>query len=192
MINIKGCFAVILTAAALLGATASASDTAPLAAGVLGEKSEPGAVQLCPFGRERSYRGVSVSAEWVRQVRIGGLSLKMRLFTPQGDPVTFQQNVAEALSDPDGVCLALCASEWEDDLMLQFDQHALDVLVRAGITEIVVTDEQRYVRAVYQTDELNAVRKAFELGEREQLCLMGENNPVTVVSEEGVRRRVTE
>lgn len=188
------CFAALLTAALMLTAPAHvfAAETAPLAAGVLGEESQPGALRLKAFGRERSYRDVTVSEKWLNQVRIGGISIRMRLFTPQGDTVAFQQNVDQALSDPDGVCLALMASQWEDDLMLQFDQAALDVLTRTGITEIVVADDQRYVRAAYQVKELCALREAYGIGNAEQLCLMGENNPVTVVSEEGVRRRLTQ
>jgi len=38
--------------------------------------------------------------------------------------------------------------------------------------------------------ELQAVRDALGLGDKEQLCVSGENAPVTVVSEDGVRRQV--
>lgn len=190
----KVCFAALLAAAALMTAPVSAfaAETAPLAAGAMGEESQPGALTLKGFGAERSYRDVTVSEKWVSQVRVGGLSICMRLFTPHGDTVTFQQDVDQALSDPDGVYLALSASRWEDDLLLQFDQSALDVLTRVGVTEIVVADDERSVRAVYQVDELNAIRRACGLRDAEQLCLAGENNPVTVLSEEGVRRRLTE
>ena len=36
------------------------------------------------------------------------------------------------------------------------------------------------------------MRSLFGLGERELLCVSGENDPVTVVSEDGVRRQITE
>lgn len=186
--------AALVTAAVLLSAPvgADATETAPLAAGVMGEESQPGEVRLPAFGSKRAYRQITVSSKWVNQARVGGLSLCMRLFTPGGDTVVFQQNVMQALSNPDGVCLALGAGEWEDDLLLQLDQGALNVLRRMGVTEIAVADENRYVRAVYQVDELCAVRAAYGISDAEQLCLAGENHPVTVVNEVGVRRRLTD
>ena len=36
------------------------------------------------------------------------------------------------------------------------------------------------------------MRSLFALGERELLCVSGEDDPVTVVSEDGVRRQITE
>jgi hypothetical protein len=48
----------------------------------------------------------------------------------------------------------------------------------------------RNVRAVYSVSELEAVRGALGLEAAEQLCVSGEDAPVTVVSEDGVRRQV--
>jgi hypothetical protein len=42
----------------------------------------------------------------------------------------------------------------------------------------------------YMVSELQAVRCALSLGDAEQLCVSGEDAPVTVVSEDGVRRHI--
>jgi len=44
---------------------------------------------------------------------------------------------------------------------------------------------------VYTIEALNAVRAALGLKDGEMLCVSGEDDPVSVVSEDGVRRMVT-
>ena len=68
----------------------------------------------------------------------------------------------------------------------------MDALLALGITQIVVTDTDMLVLASYSTQDLAAMRSLFALGERELLCVSGEDDPVTVVSEDGVRRQITE
>ena len=75
--------------------------------------------------------------------------------------------------------------------MLQMDQPALETLKRVNITQIVVADHDGYVRLRYLVSELDAVRSALGLGDAEQLGVSGENDPLTVVSEDGVRRKAT-
>ena len=86
----------------------------------------------------------------------------------------------------------MCASSWDDELILQIDQRAMNVLHRVGITEIVVADDHRAVRAKYDVAELQAIRDHFGLKKGEQLCVSGEDNPVTVVGEDGFRRQITQ
>jgi len=60
-----------------------------------------------------------------------------------------------------------------------------------GVTQIVVADDHRAVRARYDVAQLQRIRDHFGLTRGEQLCVSGENNPVTVVGEDGFRRQIT-
>lgn len=167
---------------------ALAAETTALAAGAQGQPTAQG--EIVPvFGRNRGFRGVSASNKWMRQARLGGIMLNLRLFTPQGESVTFQENL-DAAADG-GMRFTVCASHWDEELVLQLDQPAMDLLSRVGVTQIVVADDHRAVRARYDVDELQDIRDHFALTSGEQLCVSGENNPVTVVSEDGVRRQIT-
>ena len=116
--------------------------------------------------------------------------LNIRLHTPMGDEVTFREMLKAAPSDVDSMCLYLQASCNGDVITMQLDQTAIDALDNLGIIEIVVADLDRNVRAQYRVSELQAVRDALNLTQAEQLCVSGEDAPVTVVSEDGVRRQI--
>lgn len=183
-------FAAAVLAAALLTAPAGvlAAETAPLVPNA--QAAQETAERLPPFGKAKAYRGVTVSESWLRQARLGGVMLNLRLHTPMGDEVTFREKLEAAKSDVDTMCLYLQASQDGDVITLQLDQPAVDALKRLGISEVVVADLNRYVRARYMVSELDAVRAALGLEAEEQLCVSGEDAPVTVVSEDGVRRQV--
>ena len=146
--------------------------------------------RLPSFRNAKAYRGVSVSNNWLRQVRLGGNLINVRLHTPMGDEVVFREMIKASQSDVDFMCLYLQASRSGDAITMQLDQSAIDDLKNLGIIEIVVADENRSVRAHYKVSELEAVRKALGLADGELLCVSGEDAPVTVVSEDGVRRQV--
>ena len=146
--------------------------------------------KLPPFRQKEAYRGVSLSSSWLRQVRLGGSMLNIRLHTPMGDEVTFRESLKAAPSDVDSMCLYLPASRNSEAITMQLDQTAIDSLHNLGIVEIVVADLDRNVRAHYMVSELEAVRNALGLEAAEQLCVTGEDAPVTVVSEDGVRRQI--
>ena len=146
--------------------------------------------RLPSFRNAKAYRGVSVSNSWLRQVRLDGVMINIRLHTPMGDEVTFREMLKSAPSDVDSMCLYLQASRSGHAITMQLDQPAIDALDNLGIIEIVVADLDRHVRAHYMVSELQAVRDALGLTEAEQLCVSGEDAPVTVVSEDGVRRQV--
>ena len=55
----------------------------------------------------------------------------------------------------------------------------------------VLADENREVRARYDVQELGAIRALLELGDREQLCIAGEDAPLMAINEDGVRRQMT-
>lgn len=169
---------------------AMAAETAPL---VLAEETQSAGTgrTLSPFGVTRGSRGVSASTEWLTQARIGGMSLGLRLFTPMGDAAIFQECLRPVESGSRYLELQIVVAEWTDGLLLQIDQHAVDVLERSGITSIVLADKNLAVREVYTVEEINALRALFALGEGEQLCLSGEDAPLTAVSEDGVRRQLT-
>ena len=171
--------------------SAMAAETTALASGAQGEPTAQGEV-VRAFGRDRSHLGVSASDKWMLQARIGGMMLNLRLFTPEGEAVTFQEGLSGASTGVNHICLTMCASEWKDELVLQLDQKAMDVLHRVGITQIVVADDHRAVRARYDVAELQSIRDHFGLTSGEQLCVSGENNPVTVVGEDGFRRQITQ
>ena len=142
------------------------------------------------FKNAQAYRGVSVSRSWLHQVRLNGMLLNIRLHTPMGDEIAFREMLKSAPSDVDSMCLYLQASRSDDAITMQLDQFAINALNNLGIVEIVVADENRNVRAHYMVAELEAVRGALGLSDAEQLCVSGEDAPVTVVSEDGVRRQV--
>lgn len=166
-------------------AGAQAMDTAPL---VPKEQAQQQTQErIMTFGRSRSFRGITASSKWLRQARIGGVMLNLRVFTAKGEEVVFKEKLDGAQDG--GVCLYMHASSNADSLMLQMDQPAIDALKRVGITQIVVADFDGYVRLRYLVSELDAVRGALNLEAAEQLCVSGENDPLTVVSEDGVRRK---
>jgi len=183
--------AVMLTAVtALTAAPALAAERAPMPL-AQGEADAPTGETLRPFGRTRGSRGVSASLKWLQQARIGGLTLNLRLFTPAGDAVAYQENLRPVAPDAPEMDLELMAAECDRGLLLEVDQHALDVLTRVGVVSIVIADMDLAVRERYEVEELCAIRTLFSLGENELLCLGAENDPVTVVSEDGVRRQLT-
>ena len=143
-----------------------------------------------PVMSMKSYRGVSVSSSWMRQVRLGGMMLNIRLHTPMGEEVTFHEALRAAPSNQKGMCLYLRASQSGDAITMQLDQPAIDALDNLNVLEIVVADRDRNVRAHYMVSELKAVREALGLEAQELLCVTGEDAPVTVVSEDGVRRQI--
>ena len=81
-------------------ACALAAETAPLTlntqqdATVQTSRKDLGQLEI--FGRRRAYRGVSASDQWLYQARLGGLSVRLCLFTPEGGGVTFQENLCAA------------------------------------------------------------------------------------------------
>ena len=183
--------AAVMLAAALTAAPALvlAADTAPQVPG--SQTAQQTTERLAPFGkRAEPCRGVSVSNAWLRQARLNGVLINLRLYTPMGDDVTFRERLEVSAEDVDAMCLYLQAWTDNDVVTLQMDQPAMDTLKRLGIREVVVADADRYVRARYQVPELQAVRDALGLGAAEQLCVSGEHAPVTVISEDGVRREV--
>ena len=188
----KGLLAAALLAAAMTAAPvmAMAGETAPLATTVQNATSEQGE-KIGELGRERGYQGISMSNSWLNQARINGVLINLRLFGTDGESVTFQEKLNPIVKGQPYTTLELVASQWNEDLLLQLDQHALDVLRRVGVPKIVVADPQLYVRASYEVEELFAIREMFGLGSKEQLCLSGEENPVSVGSEDGVRRQMT-
>ena len=62
--------------------------------------------------------------------------------------------------------------------------------VRSGLESTQENVESGLEKASDDADEMQAVRDALGLGASEQLCVSGENAPVTVVSEDGIRRQV--
>lgn len=168
-----------------------AQETTPLAAKAQ-EMEAQNVRKRASFGR-RSYHGVTVSSEWLYQARFDKLSINMRMFTADGEQITFKERLGAADGVKGGIRLTLRAgNDGEEQLLLQMDQAALSALDRLGITQIVVTDIDLYVIAEYEVSDLAAIREAFGLGEREMLCVSGEEDPVTVVSVDGVRRQITE
>lgn len=183
--------ALLAAAMTLTAAGATAAETAPLIPAQQ-EAQETSYGKAQPFTRERSYLGVSASKARLQQARIGGLMLNLRLFTPMGDSVVFEECLGEAATGGEkDIRLTMRVLQWQDGTMLQLDQYAAAVLDRVGVTEIALADEYRNIRMIYNVDEILAIRSLFGLDDAEQLSLAGEHAPVTVVSEDGVRRQLT-
>ena len=179
--------ALVLVLAASPAAVLAAETSAHVPGSVAAQET---AQRVSSFNKAKAYRGVSISNKWLRQVKLGGVMYNLRLHTPMGEEVTFREMLKAAPSDVDYMCLYLQASNNADVITLQLDQPAMDALKNLGIVEIVVADLDRYVRAQYMVSDLQAVRDALALGAAEQLCVSGEDAPVTVVSEDGVRRQI--
>lgn len=177
------CAAMLTMPACMLAAETSAHVPNSVEAQQIGE-------MLPTLRREKVYRGVTVSDKWMRQARLGGVMLNLRLHTPMGEEITFYERLKYAPSDVNRMCLYLQASCSEEAITMQLDQPAIDALNNLGIVEIVVADVNCYVRAHYMVSELEAVREALGLTAAEQLCVTGEDAPVTVVSEDGVRHQI--
>lgn len=77
-------------------------------------------------------------------------------------------------------------------LMLRSTSMSSTYSTASGITEIVLADFDFYIQATYQVADLAAMREVLGLSSGEQLCLTGENAPLTVVSEDGVRRQIAQ
>ena len=148
--------------------------------------------RLDAFGGKRAYLGVSAADEWLYQARIGGLSLKLCLFTQDGSGVAYQEKLCAAETGEKDIRLCMCAGSKQGGLLLQLDEHAVDVLQRVNITEIVLTDVEYNIQATYLVSDIAAMREALALADGDQLCLAGEDAPLTVVSEDGVRRIIAE
>lgn len=168
-------------------AGAQAMDTAPLVPNQQAQQQTQ--ERIVTFGQQRGFRGITASNKWLRQARLGGVMLNLRVFNANGSEVVFQEKLSCA--EDGSICLNMHASSDADSLMLQMDQPAIDTLKRLNITQIVVADFDGRVRMRYQVSELDAVRAALGLEAVEQLGVSGEDDPLTVVSEDGVRRKAT-
>jgi len=180
---------LILCAMVLCLPLCAAADTAPLVPGA--QEQQHTGEHIGPFGHNRSYLGVTASKGWKYQARLGGVNLNLRLFSAVGERITFQEKVSPADTGKWDIRLNLAASVSDEPLVLQLDQTAVDILNRLNVTEIVVADNNSRVVMRYLVSDLEDVRTALGLGDLEQLCVSGENDPVTVVSEDGVRRQAT-
>ena len=189
MINRKYAAALLAACMLLSGACALAQETAPLAVRAQEETQE--AERLSPFGSVRSYLGVQASDKWLWQAKLGNRLLNMRMFTPEGRQITFQENLTAASTGGADIRLELRANSTQSRLLLQMDEDAVSTLARLGVTEIAVADTKLRVQAEYDTEDLAALRSVFGVGENELLCVSGETEPVTVVSVDGVRRQIT-
>ena len=146
--------------------------------------------RLRSFGTTRSCRGVSASTQWLSQARLGGISLNLRVTTKAGAEVTFMERLT-ASKDEVGMALEILTSIWEDGTTLQVDQRALDQLTRLGVTRVVMADPGLNVRQRYDVPELSDVCALLGLKKNEQLCVAGDDAPLAVVGEDGVRRLIT-
>lgn len=143
------------------------------------------------FGNVRSCLGVSASNKWLRQARVGGLPLELRAYNPDGDTLQFQEDLGRLDEHTDALRLSMRVRGARDSVTIQIDQSAMNVLERVEIEEIVLVNEDYVVLARYTRRDIQALRDALSLREGEQICLSGEDQPVTVVSEDGVRRMIT-
>ena len=143
------------------------------------------------FGDIRSCLGVTASDKWLRQARIGGLTLNLRFENPDGDTLRFQENLGRLSEQTSTLRLTVRVRGTKDGATLQLDQSAMDVLERVEIEEIVVADEKYVVLARYNRADIQALRNGLSLREGEMICLSGEDEPVTVVGEDGVRRMIS-
>lgn len=142
------------------------------------------------FGKERACLGVSASDKWLRQARVGGLPLELRMYNPDGDTLQFQENLGRLSEENDALRLTMRVRGAQDGVTMQLDESVMTVFSRVKIEQLVVTDEAYVVLACYDVADIRVLRDALSLREGEFICLSGDEEPVTVVSEDGVRRMI--
>lgn len=145
---------------------------------------------LPPFGRSRDALGVSASDKSLYQARVADFSLNLRVTNKDGEPFLFTEDLSCLDRQAKALRLSLSVPGMEEGATLQIDQHAVDLLKRVGVAQIVVADGERIVQARYLLGDIDALRKGLALRDGEQLCLSGEDSPVTVITEDGIRRQV--
>ena len=184
--------AALALAAALFAAPvcALALETTPLVPGA--QEAAQETARMPAFGRKRGFMGVTASDKWLKQARVDGLSIDLRVHTLMGAEITFQEDLGPASEGKGAICLSMIAMSEDDDLMLQISLRAIDVLRHVGITEIAVANVDREICGRYQVEDLLSVCQALGLAGDELLCVSGDEDPVSVVSEDGVRRMVTQ
>ena len=143
------------------------------------------------FCHSRGAKGISASDKWLWQAKIQGCLLNLRLFAADGEGRLFQEQLEIMTPGTSDLRLYLRTRTEEGGLHMQVDQHALDILSNYGIREIVVIERGYYIQNRYSVDELNAMRQYLELKDKEQLCVAGDDDPLSVVSETGYRRMLT-
>ncbi|MBQ9010483.1 MAG: hypothetical protein IJ088_14320 [Clostridia bacterium] len=189
MRKISALFAVLMICVLLAG-TALAGTTAPYSLQEESTESVRSGGKEGAFPKKRFYRGISATDNWVYQVRLDGIMINLQLFERSGNGISFQENLTRTKDD--GVRLVLRQYTNVGNALLQLDQHALDVLRRVGITEIVVTDYDLYIQNTYQVATLEKVREMLGLRAGEELSVGSLSDPVSVVDESGVRRILSE
>jgi len=184
--------AAVLLAAVMMAAPACAAalETAPLTP--CGQAAAQEEALMPAFGRSRDFKGITASREWLRQARVAGMSIDLRVHTMLGEEITFQESLGPAADHPGTIRLSIFAMNEADELLLQVSPEALEVLQRVNITEIAVANRNREMCGSYYVDELHAICGVIGLKKAELLCVSGDDDPVTVVSEDGVRRLVTQ
>lgn len=145
---------------------------------------------LPDFGWKRGALGITASNQMLFQARIAGYSLSLRVHGAQGDPLLFEEDLMRLSADTEELRLSLRVKNTQGGATLQLDQRAADILAHACITQIVIADWDMRVIARYRLADIQALRDALSLTAGELLCLSGEDSPVTVVSEDGVRRQI--
>ena len=166
----------------------------PAAGGALSSKVAVPAIAvgdtMDAFSGYRSCLGVEASSEWLRQAYIGGTSINLRLYDACGDRRMFEEDLQRLSMETKEMRLSLRLRDAEGFATLEIDQKAIDLLSHYQIVEIAVADAQSTVLAVYGVKDVQAVRDALGLTAAERICLSGDEYPVTVVSEDGIRRLI--
>lgn len=168
-----------------------ARDTSPLRVNAVRTPRREDLGKARAFRADRSRQGIEVRKGWLRQVKLGGILMDVRLSTPDGETVLFQENLALLSEDGGRLTLQLQQADNLGNRILQVTQGALDRLIREGIVRIMVIDRDYYIQNSYLTAELYEICSAIGLGNKEQLCVAGEEDPVTVITESGMRRVIT-
>lgn len=144
------------------------------------------------FDGRRGVLGVSASDKALFQARIAGRSINVHVYSENGDPLLFDEELSRLSQTSREIRLSLRVGTDEQEPLLQIDQAAVDFLQKFEITQIVVADREFTVLARYNVADIQTLRKVLGLADDEQLCLSGETNPVTIVSADGIRRQIAQ
>ena len=181
------------TILALVALTAMLA-TLPAAASATGSANTVALVKvgdrLKPFGSTRDSLGVQASDKLLYQPYVAKMSVNLHLFDENGDSVLFDEDFGRLSFQNHDLRLAMRGHFSGDIATLEIDQRAINQLSYFNFTELVVANHEWNGVAVYNLDDIQALRDALELGEKELICLSGDDAPISVVNENGIRRWV--
>lgn len=138
--------------------------------------------------------GITASPYWLKQGYLCGRSISLRLYEVDKPVLPKQMLFKEYLryaEDGSGEKeLLLTLIRDVERVEIRIGSDALAMLDRAGVARVIIRNHSKDVMQVYEREEMRAASAYFSLGEKETICLQGEDGPMFAYDEDSVRRRL--